>query len=623
MSDSTTDWYWWKKSKNAAHEAVFPYIRYLDNFQSYKQQDNLRNMRLYGNMEFSGMAAFNYMRTEPTYNVQNRVTLNVVQSMIDTVVSKITKNKPRPYFLTDNGDWSQQRKAEKLTQFSEGQFYGTDLYAKASIAFKDSCIFGTGCLKIYRSGVNSHEIQVERVFIDEIMVDDSESYYGTPRQMHQRKWVHKDVLKQTFPSAKFQIDAMSGDVSNVTTADKNRMGDMILVVESWHLKSGPKAKDGRRTICIDNATLLDEPYDKDYFPFVFFRWNLKPIGFFGQGVAEQLTGLQLEINKILRTIQISMHLVSVPKILVEANSKIVTAHLNNKIGGIIKWAGSKPEWGPLGSVPAELFTHLNTLYQRAYEIIGVSQLSSQSQKPQGLNSGKALRTYNDLETERFMETALRYEQTFLDATEIMLDLAKDIATETGNYEVKTPGAGFLKTIKWADVEMDDDKYIMQAFPTSALSQNPSARMAEVQELLAAGFVSKEDGMKLLDFPDLKKFYNMANAGLEDIERQIELIVDKSEYNTPEPYQNLKLGLQKFQQAYLMYKSQGAPEETLELLRRWMEDANDLLTQAANEAMAAQAVAQVPVEGANPQLGAPAAPPEAELAVSAPVPPTVQ
>lgn len=615
MDATTASYYWWKTNKNQAHNDVFPYLRQLDNSQGYKQQDNLRNMRLYGNMEFSGISAFNYARTEPTYNVQNRVTLNVVQSMIDTVVSKITKNKPRPYFLTNNGDWSLQRKAEKLTQFSEGQFYGTDFYAKASVAFKDACIFGTGCLKIFRGGTDNAEIKVERVFIDEIMVDDKEAYYGEPRQLHQRKWVHKDVLKAAFPGFASQIDVSIEQIGSQKQTSE-RAGDMILVVESWHLKSGPKAKDGRRTICIDNATLLDEAYDKDYFPFVFFRWNLKPIGFFGQGISEQLTGLQLEINKILRTIQISMHLVSVPKMLVEASSKIVTSHLNNKIGGIIKYAGTKPEWNNnMGAIPAELFTHLNTLYSRAYEIVGISQLSAQSQKPMGLNSGKAMRTFNDLETERFMETGLRYEKTFLDAIKIMLDLAKDIAEETGNYEVKCPGSGFLKTIKWDDVQLDEDQYILQAYPTSALSQNPASRLQEVQELLQAGFVSKEDGMRLLDFPDLKRYYNMTNSGLEDINRQIELIMEEGEYQSPEPYQNLQLGLQKFQQAYLMYRTQNAPEERLDLIRRWMEDAKALLDQAQMEAQAMQAQAQMPgptaPAGGEP-IGQGAAPPVSDL-----------
>ena len=53
---------------------------------------------------------------------------------------------------------------------------------------------------------------------------------------------------------------------------------------------------------------------------------MRPVGFFGQGLAEQLQGLQLEINKTLRTIQVSMHLVSVPKQLVEASSKLVSSH---------------------------------------------------------------------------------------------------------------------------------------------------------------------------------------------------------------------------------------------------------------------------------------------------------
>jgi len=612
MDATTNAYYWYKAKKSQVHNEVFPYIRQMDNFQAYKQQDNLRNMRLYGNLEFSGISAFNYARTEPTYNVQNRVTLNVVQSMVDTVVSKITKNKPRPYFLTNNGDWSLQRRAEKLTQFGEGQFYGTDFYAKAAIAFKDACIFGTGCLKIYRGGDNNNEIKVERIFIDEITVDDREAYYGEPRQMHQRKWVHKDVLKNAFPGFDMEIEMAGNSTGNGSQSYADRTTDMIMVVESWHLKSGPKAKDGRHTICINNATLSDEPYDKDYFPFVFFRWNLRPIGFFGQGISEQLTGLQLEINKILRTIQISMHLVSVPKLMVEASSKVVTAHLNNKIGGIIKYAGTKPEYSPLGMIPAELFTHLNTLYNRSYEIIGISQLSAQSNKPAGLNSGKAMRTYNDIETERFMETGIRYEKTFLDATKIMLDLAKDIATDTGNYSVRCPGSGFLKTIKWEQVELAEDQYILQAFPTSALSQNPASRLQEVQELLQAGFVSKEDGMKLLDFPDLKRYYNMTNSGLEDIEKQIEVIMEEGDYQTPEPYQNLQLGLQKFQQAYLMYKMQNAPEDRLDLLRRWMEDAKALMDQAVVEAQAQMAQAQNQVSAENPQLGAAAAPPVSDM-----------
>jgi hypothetical protein len=287
-----------------------------------------------------------------------------------------------------------------------------------------------------------------------------------------------------------------------------------------------------------------------------------------------------------------MHLVSVPKLFVEASSKIVDAHLNNKIGGIIKYAGTRPTEGVLGTIPPELFSHLDRLYGRAFEAIGVSQMASQAVKPAGLNSGKALRTMNDIESERFAAVQARREQTFLEAAKIMIDMAKEISDETGNYSVKVPGSSFMKTLNWSDVSLDEDQYIMQCFPTSALSQTPASRFQEVQELFQAGFVSKEDGMKLLDFPDLKAFYNMSNSGVEDIEKQIERFIDTDlPYQPPEPYQNLQYGIIKMQQAYLMYRAQGAPDDKLELFRQWIEDAKMQLDLAAADQVAKQQAAQ--------------------------------
>ncbi len=199
-------------------------------------------------------------------------------------------------------------------------------------------------------------------------------------------------------------------------------------------------------------------------------------------------------------------------------------------------------------------------------------LSAQSQKPSGLDSGKALREFNDLESERFMEVAQRYERTFIEAAKIMVGMAKEIYEEDGEFKVKVKGKKFIETIDWADVDLDEDKFVMEAFPTSSLSSTPAGRLQDVQELLQAGFITKEDGMKLLDFPDLESTMSLANAGIEDIDRMIELMIDKGEYQTPEPYQNLELGIKKCQQAYLKYKSEGADDDRLELFRRWMEDA---------------------------------------------------
>ncbi len=590
--------YWWKEKEDKIHECVFTKVSNLVEKQSFRSSDNLKNMRLYGNFEIIGFQTNQYTRSDSNATL-NRVTLNVIQSMIDTVVSKITKSRPKATFLTDGGNWSMQNKAKKLTKFVEGQFYATNYYDIATKAFLDSCIFGTGAIKIFKDG---NKIKAERVFIDEIIVDDAEAYYSEPRQIHQKKYIHRDVLKEMFPDKVGFIEQAGTNTKDFYTSSAPTE-DMLPVIESWHLPSGPEASDGKHSICLENVTLFAEEYNKSYLPFVFIRWGLRPLGFFGQGLSEQLSGIQLEINKILKTIQISMHLTSIPKVFVEASSKVVTAHLNNKIGGIIKYVGTKPSYESVSAISQDLFMHLDRLYNRAFEIAGISQLSAQSSKPAGLDSGRALREFSNIESERFQSVAKRYEDSFMDASKIFVDIARDIYKEQGSFSVKVKGDKFLETVNWEEVDLEEDQYMMQIFATSSLSSTPSGKLQDVQELLQAGMISPDEGLKLLDFPDLKSYIDRKNAGLADIEKTIELILEKQEYSTPEPYQDLNNGIKMMQQSYLQYRALNAPEEILDMFRRWIEDANELITRAATP--------QIP-ETPTDALAVPEAPPTSDL-----------
>lgn len=583
--------YWWKESQDKIHESVFAYVKHLDTKQSYKELGNIRHMRLYGNFRLLGLNAHTYAvdnsNAQSNRGIGNRLTMNVVQSICDTAQAKIAKNNPKPEFLTDAGDWSQQQKAKKLSRFCQGNFDALKIYEKGKQVFLDACIFGTGAMKFFRDG---NEIKCERVFINEIKVDDVEAVYGEPRQMHQTKFIHRDVLTEMFPDAKGSIQQISTTTSNTSPA--STIADMIQVVESWHLPSGKEATDGVHSISINNKTLFKEEWKHDYFPFVFMRWGTRPLGFFGKGLPEQLQGIQLEINKILKTIQVSMHLTSIPKVFVENGSKVVKSHINNEIGGIITYDGTKPSYESVSTIPTELFSQLDRLYQRAYELAGISQLTAISQKPAGLESGKALREFNDIETERFMIVAQRYEEFYLKCCEQIIDMARDIAEESGSFKIKAKGKEFLDTIDWKDIDLDNDKFVMQVFPTSSLSSTPAGKLEDVQELLAAGFVNREQAIKLLDFPDLNAITDLQTAALDNIERLIDEMIDKGKYRAPEPFQNLALGLQTMQEAYLYHQNQGAPEPRLELLRRWMGDADALLKKAAAQQLADQQQAQI-------------------------------
>ena len=113
---------WWNSSQSTMHNDIFGVVRNIKERQSYRSVANLRYARLYKNRELIGLQSQNYAKTNNVKNlVTNRVTLNVVRSAIDTATAQIAKNKVRPYFLTEEGNWEQQRKAQNLTQFMDGQ----------------------------------------------------------------------------------------------------------------------------------------------------------------------------------------------------------------------------------------------------------------------------------------------------------------------------------------------------------------------------------------------------------------------------------------------------------------------------------------------------------------------
>jgi hypothetical protein len=104
-----------------------------------------------------------------------------------------------------------------------------------------------------------------------------------------------------------------------------------------------------------------------------------------------------------------------------------------------------------------------------------------------------------------------YEKFFLDLDRLSIDCAKEIYKETGTFEAKVPGKKFLETISWKDVEMDDDEYLMKAYPTSSLPNEPAGRLQTVQEYVQAGFYTPRTAKRLLDMPDLEQIDDLSDA----------------------------------------------------------------------------------------------------------------
>lgn len=525
----------------------------------------IRHYRLYSNRQFISFLPNEHYRN----NNEDRLTLNVVKSCIDTAAAKIAKSKPRPQFLGQKGMWNTKKQMQQLQQFIDGIFYQEDVYEKGRKMFVDGGISGDGYFKVI---AKKEKVCIERVLPFEIIVDESDAVDGNPSILYQVKYVNKRRLAGMFKDKKLKKMIMEAKGEKDFYTYSGKTTDMIMVVEAWKLRSSEDEKDGIRCMAIAEGVLVKEEYDRDYFPFMKFGYYPKSFGYYSQGMAESLVGIQLEINRILKSIQIAMYLGSVPKIFVDANTKIVKAHLNNEIGGIITYQGIKPTYDQLMKVPPDLFMQLQNLYDKAFQQEGLTQMSATGAKPSGLDSGKALRTYNAIENDRFSLVAQRYDDFFVGLADLIINVCEYEAEKKNFIKTVSLGSKYIESISWDKVRLSRDKYIVRTFPTNFLSQTPEARLEDIQELLGMGLLSPDQAKMLLEYPDLDAVMEFENASLNDIHLVLDAILERGEYLPPIPQQNLQYGIRLMQYSYLKFRHENMPQDKLEKMLLWADEA---------------------------------------------------
>lgn len=604
---------WWTLPDEQIPDTVEGIVRTIKEKQSRLESQRLMSARLYGNLSLFGVQGMNVSKASAMQPaVRDRITYNVAQSATDTVTSKMAKNKPKPFFLTDGGDYKVQRQAKDLTKYVEGMFYENRIRKKAPSTFREGCVFGDGYVHVFEK---YDRVCMERTLASELYVDDIEALMGSPRQLHRAKAIDRRVLVSLFP--KYEAEIMRLDPTSpdeFAGVDANSVADMVAVVESWHLASGPDADDGVHTICIPEQVLYRGEWEHDFFPFARFPWQPPIYGYHSRGLVEQIQNIQLEMNKLLWLIQRSMHLMGTFKIALEYGSKVVSSHLTNDIGAIIWYNQNQPVYLTPQVVPAEYYAHFERLKAAAYDQAGISELAATSEKPAGLNSGKALREYEDIGSDRFQTVGQQYEEFHLDLARMGIAIGRDIVkrTEKG-LPVNVPGRKFIETIDLADIDLDDESYVMQCFPISSLPHDPAGRTQQVTEWAQAGLIPQQLVPRLLDFPDLDQFDTLQNALIDRAEQMLDGIVDDGEYTPPDPYllEPSDFARQLAQQYYNRLAQQNLPGEKLDMLQQWMTQ-YDLLKQKAMAPMLAQAaMQQQPGAPGQPDAGQiPGGPPQA-------------
>lgn len=563
---------WWDADDSNMASAIASTLKFMQQHQGGRTEQLSISTKLLGSSSSYNLFGASFTRTSGASSNPSlqRLSYNLCSSVVDTLESKMAKNKVIPTYVTNGGDWKAQKKAKDLTKFTQGLFYKHHVHEKSIEMFSDSGCWGDGFLHPYRC---DDDLEIERVLPHEIWVDHVESSVTEPTTLHRVKIMDRDVALAYFSDLKEQIDTVA-PTNYQQIGGQGTAADLITVIESWKLPSHKDAGNGLHVISIGDGVLKEE-YKKDYFPFVHFRYAKRKIGWYGQGAVERLQNIQGEVNRCMILKQRSLWMQGSFKVLLENGSKVVSQHLNNDVGTIIHYTGTPPQYITPPATNPELQQWLDSLIEKGYQQEGVSRLSTTGEAPLGVESGKALRTLTQIADDRFMFMGQQLEQSTLELARQCVDIVKEIYEDKGSYKVSFIDNHFMEEVDWKDIDLDDEEYTIKAFPTNSLSDDLSGRLKDIQELVQAGMMDPLTGKKLLNAPDLEMYENISNAGYDLICKRIEEMLFDGGSWAIEPFNNIVLAKKLALDYYNWAQLHNCPESRLQLVRNLLKQIDDL------------------------------------------------
>jgi hypothetical protein len=579
--------HWYLRDDGKRHESVFSYVQEIEGTPRHRdiRRRNVAHAQLYSNRYEVGFdTAYNSDHFRDGYSA---VTDNLIQSMTDTATSLQGTGRVKPTFLTDGADWETYKLAEDLTKVTWGLWNSLEINSKRTRMFRDAAIFGTGCLRVSR---NAGKICVDRVIIDDIVVDEDSlpASGGMPRQLHQVRFVAREVLATRFggdPDIDEAIEIASCGWRRTSDWRGTKGVDLVLVIESWHLPSGPKAGDGRYCLSIDTATLVDEPYDVEHYPHVFFHYDEPVTGFYGRGVAELLLGHQIRLNQLHDFKRKAQDLMSAPRWWVNSASRVLDNVFVNDMGVVGHYSGAA---APVSVTPQavhpEIYQEEMRIEESALRRAGISSMSANAARPEGVEHAVALRELSDSQAKRHVERSARFEDSVIEMVRLLVHSLKDIVLEDGDLS-DFPEQEVLDRIKWKKVDLYSTRFSIQVQTASMMGETPSGRKQAVVELLQyGGFellgggnpqAGMQEAMRLIGHPDLGQNQARMNADLQHIEWVIGRMRE-GEMVLPERFDNFAFTIPRVVQAMKDFEVRNCPEEILDLFRNYVEQAEEML-----------------------------------------------
>ena len=497
--------------KMMSNNEILKNIAELETVNAIRLQKYRRNLRKYLatpgiNIDTltSNTASVGYDYSINTFSDGNTLSppsINIIKSVIDTLVSKIATSKVRPFINTLNGSYKEMQTALQTQQFFDIFYEAQNVHMTVSKAFEDACIFDTGSIYIDKDTCSIKKCLPWQVYV-------------LPAELVYNKLTRAYYKQNDYPVTLLPEDITKKFKKKVNYVDYGIYYDTFNKVKA--------------TI-IAGHVVKTEPWDYDVLPFIFLYYNKPNIGTTSLSVVDILYTLQNEIDMLVSKISAAAELTPGNTIFLPEGGSVKATQLNNGVGNVLTYRPTPNMTGSPVTVATPAFIDgqyqmlLNDLIQRAYELVGISQLSAMSQKPTGLDSGIALSTMESIESDRFETQLKQVINAYVDIARVCVELFDGDILPNSNRRL---------SINWNDIRKANDSLKIQFSAADALSKDPSVKLQQLQALAQSGIIPQSRIASLMELPDIQSGFSLANNAVNAVYAVINDCIENNNFELP-------------------------------------------------------------------------------------------
>jgi hypothetical protein len=452
--------------------------------------------------------------------------LEVISNAVLSVYASLCRAQPNTWVLTDNGSIDLQDRAELLTSWLAGVRVKLKTNAKMRRVLFETIVFGAGAIHTWagKTGLKQDLVWVGNLGVEER--EEEERCVGT---IYRVRLMDRAAAQKLWPTHATDLAmAKNGLASADNPADDHT--DMVSLLESYHVSDPECDVKGRHAIVASSCTLKHVEWDHEMLPYDVLNFDPVPSRYFGRGLVESMLSGQAVVEQLGDKIVVS-YKKGGGHWFVPQDSGVAEEQITDAPHTVIPIApgANAPVFVAVPPISADYREEQQTAIDRLYQLRGVSQLAASSLVPPGVESGKAMRVYNDTEQAYWYPKSSEYEDFCVAVDRSSIRAAEEIMArgEGAEKTLKVLGmstAGGRTTLRrmgYGEARFDEESMVLQTFPVAKLSTSPSGRIEDVKELVELEVPeSRGDLLQLLGFPDTKRYQSLELAARHLVEMQV-------------------------------------------------------------------------------------------------------